>query len=185
MLQVPEWFAEELESQSFGRYRVRWSAGRQRFQVEERIGRQRRKRARLFEQESEEARREQDGYRLLFEITPGSRTRCPRCAQWIKVREMSVGTTKCGMCKKEWKFFFMPLGWRLLEHLRYIQPERGAYDRVDKDTDRGMAEKDARDRRDRHNTTEAIWKEDFTKNFEIDSVGWTPRGARIGARTWS
>jgi hypothetical protein len=179
-MDIPGWFAEELEAQSFGFYRVRWSAKRARFQVEEKIGRQAPRKAR-FDSLDDEAIREEQGYKLLFEVAPGDRTRCPRCDRWMQVTKMKVKTSRCPWCRKEWKFFYMPLGTDLLIHLRYIQPERGGYDRVLADTDRKNEWREKTRRRDRHNQTEAIWKEDFTQNFEIDSVGY---GKHSGTRTW-
>lgn len=181
-MQAPEWFVEELDSDSGGRYRVRWSARRGRWQVEERIGRQSAKR-RVLENTSEEAIRENDGMRLLFEITPGTRTHCPRCHRWMQVRVATEmpRTSRCGTCLKEWKFCFMPLGSALLQYLRYIQPERGGLERVLPDVEAAEKARAVAKRRELHRNTEAIWKEDFTKNFEIDSVGW---GKHSGTRTW-
>lgn len=180
-MDAPAWFLEELEQQSGGKYRVRWSPRRARWQVEERIGRQKRKGSRRFDNLDDEAIKEQDGFRLLFEVTPGDRTKCPKCARDFKVTKMKVATSKCSHCGKELKFFYMPLGTDLLIHLRYIQPERGGHDRVLPDVDRAEELRELTRRRTLHRNTEAIWKEDFTRNFEIDSVGY---GSHSGTRTW-
>ena len=180
-MNIPAWFDEELTKQSGGKYRIRWSPARSRFQLEERIGRQK-PRKRRFDNLSDEAIKEQDGYKLLFEVTPGDRTRCPRCQHWMAVTKMKVATSKCPQCRKEWKFFWMPLGDDLLIHLRYIQPELGGLERVAADTDQANAEREQRLTRERHRNTEAIWKEDFTAAFDIQSVGYGPHS---GARTWS
>lgn len=183
-MQLPEWFEEELARDSGGRFRVRWSPGRSRWQVEERIGRQKRKRAMTWIKSNlqDEAIREQEGYRLLFELTPGSKTRCPRCTADLKLTPaLRPRTTKCQACKKEWKFCFMPAWGDVLVHLRYIQPERGGYERVGPEADANEVQRAQGMRRERHNHTEAIWKEDFTQNFEIDSVGY---GSHSGTRTW-
>jgi hypothetical protein len=177
---APEWFVEELARDSAGKYRVRWSPARSRWQVEERIGRQK-PRTRRFANHDDEAIKETDGFRLLFEVTPGDRTKCPRCTKDIAVTKMKVATTKCPWCKKEWKFFYMPLGTELLIHLRYIQPERGGHERVLPDVDRAEVIRETSNRRQLHRNSEAIWKEDFTRNFEIDSVGY---GGHSGTRTW-
>ena len=182
MMELPSWVEEELTRDSAGRYRIRWSVGRNRWQVEEKIGRQT-PRKRRFANTDDEAIKEEQGYKLLFEVTPGDRTRCPRCAKWMKVTAATrPRTSKCQACRKEWKFCFMPSWNDLLVHLRYIQPERGGFERVLADTDHGNAEREKSNTRTMRRNTEAIWKEDFTRNFEIDSVGW---GKHSGTRTWS
>ena len=173
-MEIPGWFAEELHSQSGGRYRVRWSPKRLRFQLEEKVGRAVLPR-RPLDSTDDDAVRATDGYGLVMEICPGDRTRCPRCARWTKVTTLRVGTSKCEKCNKEFRAFFWPLSHSLLQHLRYINPDTGGHERIFPQVDASEARRDAKMRRDRHNHTETVWKDGFTQAFGIQSVGYTGR----------
>lgn len=171
---IPGWFEEELHRESDGRYRVRWSPKRSRFQVEEKVARKVLPR-RPIESIDDDAIRATDGYALVMEVCPGDRTQCPRCGRSTHVTKLRVATSRCEWCQKEFRAFFWPLSDSLLQHLRYINPDRGGWERVMPQVDQSESRREAAMRRARHNATEAIWKEDFNRAFDIQSVGYTGR----------
>lgn len=65
-----------------------------------------------------------------------------------------------------------PLNEALLEHLRKTDPERDGLARMWADLERDEAAKVASDTRTKKNIAEAIWKEEFTRLFGIQSRGY-------------
>lgn len=169
---IPGWFARQLAVESDDRLRVRWSGKNQRFCLEAKVGRPTTV-SRPIDAEDDVAIRQRDGYELVMEVAPGTRSPCPRCHTWTRLPVRRVAEAKCERCGFTFRAFFWPLDESLLQHLRYIDPDRGGVERVFAEADRGETLRDARLRRQRRNDTEAIWKEDYNRLVGIPSVGYT------------
>lgn len=134
MRSVPESFSRALDRQFDSRFRVRFSVKRQTFQLEERCDI-----ARLPPIEIDAADdhliRAVDGYSFFAEVTPGTTCLCPRCGQdtFAVVREFR--STPCSKCGLKSVRCYWPLEESLLEHLRSTDPNRGAYERLEKSRD--------------------------------------------------
>lgn len=171
---VPDWFRRQLEAESDGRLRIRWSHQAHRFLIEARTARPQPLHARV-ESWDDQAIRARDGYELVMDVAPGDRSRCPQCQRWTHLPIRRVAEAKCEHCGHTFRAFFWPLDEALLQHLRYIDPDRGGLERVFREADAGEDLRDARLRRHRRNQTEAIWKEDYARVAGIPSVGYTGR----------
>lgn len=75
-----------------------------------------------------------------------------------------------------------PLGEKLLEHLRFTDPERDGVERLQKDMEREEKATELGRERERKNFGEALWKDEFTRLFEIQSRGYEGKAkAWVGA----
>jgi hypothetical protein len=85
----------------------------------------------------------------------------------------SLVAPRCPRCERQELVMNWPLGEKLLEHLRFSDPDRDGLKRLERD--QREAEKRAELEKDRHrkNIGESIWKEEFTNVFEIQSRGYT------------
>lgn len=175
---LPQSFEEELLAQFQGRFRLRWSPKRQRWQLEEK-----RARAIMLDRPissiDDEGIREKEGFTLLCEVSPGTTHKCDRCARPMKLAVNRMKTSRCQHCRKEHKLFYWYPGPDLLLHLRKIDPYNGGIDRVFVETD-FLSEKFEKSRkRDGRNYREAVGKNDFNYIHEIQSVGYTGRSSRF------
>lgn len=171
-MNTPKWFEEELDFQSRGRYRLRWSVGRQRWQIEEKQERARTK-TRPISAIDDEGIREIEGYSLVSEIAPGTRAKCDRCFSEMRVTEQKFKTTKCPGCGKEHVICYWELGEGLLEHMRKINPDSGGIDRVFTEVDAKTKTRNIGRQRDLRNTGESILKADYNFIHDIPSWGYT------------
>lgn len=173
----PQSFLDTLASEHGGRLRVRWSDKEQQWHIEQKMGRTRMPKASVSVLD-DKAIRLRDGYEFLLAVTPGTQTRCPRCAKWVKVPVLEMRYAKCGECHKEFRACYYPLGDALLEWLRYSSPDRGGLERVFRDADRAAEAKEFWDtRRQRGRRQDAIW-DDWRQLFGIQSVGYTGKEFR-------
>jgi hypothetical protein len=126
-------FHQQLHDQFGGRFRVRWSDKQQEYHLEQKAERGR---VDLPPSTDEFGRwdtyddlyiRARDGYHLIMRIRNGDRMPCPICGLEVKVPVMETRETHCERCRVQGRdgriaAAFFPLGDRLLEHLRYIDP---------------------------------------------------------------
>lgn len=179
MLTPPEWFQETLHQESNGKFRIRWSVARDRWQIEEKAAR-----ARMADRPisitDDEKIREYDGYTLFAEVAPGSRIKCDRCQRWMKVEEQQFKTSRCGHCRKEHKAFYWELSDSLLQHMRKVDPDRGGIERVFQEVDEKTRIRNRSNVRDGRNYRESVGKDTFNFVHDIQSVGYTgPRSDRF------
>lgn len=178
MMTPPEWFSEALEKQSKGKFRIRWSVSRDRWQIEEKAAR-----SRMYDRPvsilRDELIREYDGYTLFAEVCPGTKMKCDRCFRWVGVAQQKFKTTRCSHCRKEHKAFFWVLGESLLEHMRKVDPDTGGIDRVFEEVDQRTAMRDRSLRNDGRNQNEAAGKDSFNFIHEIPTFGYTGKNKFI------
>lgn len=139
-MQAPESFVRSLQFQFGGKFRVRWSPRRQRWQIEQRIhsdvsaalppiggdGQH------TFD---DDAIRYHDGYHYFCEVSPGTLTPCGQvvqdevfthpCPQDLKIPFMrKFGVLTCPACEANHTVAHWPLDDSLIEHIRSTDPER-------------------------------------------------------------
>lgn len=176
-LSPPEWFVDALDRECHGKFRIRWSPAKLRWQIEEKMAR-RRMPDRLITINDDEKIREFDGYELFAEVTPGSKLKCDRCHHWVHAAEQKFKTTRCSHCQKEHKAFFWVLGEGLLEHLKKVNPLTGGIDRVFKEVDQKTVDRSVSNRRANRNYGEAAGKDSFNFIHDIQSVGYTGKNRK-------
>jgi hypothetical protein len=139
-MQAPESFVRSLQTQFAGKFRVRWSHNRQRWQIEQRIASDvstplppiTGDAASLFD---DDAIRFHDGYHYFCEVAPGTLTPCRQmvqdevfryeCKQDLKIPFMrKFGVLTCPACEANHTVAHWPLDDSLLEHIRSTDPER-------------------------------------------------------------
>lgn len=171
-MNIPQWFAEALESQFLGRLRVRWSPQAHQFLIEQKIGRRKLPKRRVSELDDHGIRL-RDGYEFVLGVTPGSRAQCPHCGNDSKVPVMQMKFATCDSCGKEFRACHWPLGDGLLEWLRFTDPYRDGLERMLKDVEAQDLNRDLKAARAKKNEREDILRDNFTKLFQIQSVGYT------------
>lgn len=168
----PESFLEALRLQFDGRFRLRWSEGTSQWHLEQKVGRGRPPHKKVSPLD-DRAIRWKDGFEFLLAVTPGDRTRCPSCQMVTKVPVLKMQYAKCEWCEKEFRACYWPLGEALLQHLRYLDPDRGGAERVLRDVeDAEYLQEFRRKRRVREEAKDAVW-DDWRTLFNIPSVGYT------------
>jgi hypothetical protein len=173
---VPEWFREKLHSQSSGRLRIRWSPKREAWQIEQKISRP--IPPYRFDFYDDSYIRFKDGYNFLMEVQPGDRMPCPTCGLTVKIKAFVNMESTCTNCRSKGRDgrvpgCYYPLGEALLEHLRKGSPENGGIERIVKESDEHNRKLMKSKRQDSMNEIEAATKDNFTRLFEIQSVGYT------------
>jgi len=112
------------------------------------------------------------GYYRVLECSPGSRIECTHCGKAYSQAFLTLNAAKCPQCQNQELVMNWPLGEDLLAHLRKTDPERDGLPRMWADLERDEAAKLVGEAREKANLGEAIWKEEFTKIFEIQSRGY-------------
>lgn len=134
---APADFVRALDREFNGRFRVRWSPVRHRWQVEEKVGQGYLDTPLVDDAHHDDWHRVRDGYTLYAEIAPGTTTPCPTivddwgtvCGADMKAEPYVLKQIKCATCGQGTNTGFFPLGEPLLEQLRFTDPNRGGYER--------------------------------------------------------
>lgn len=169
---VPAWFERQLKLEFDDQVRVRWSPKRHRFLLERRVGRVSAA-PKWVDPLDDRAIQARDRVQTILEVAPGTVTPCPRCGQDLKLAYKQMQESTCARCRRTVRAVFFPLGWDLLQHLRWSDPDRGGTERVFDAVETGEAQREALQRRKFKREHEAIWKEDFRRLFQYPMVGYT------------
>jgi RNA polymerase subunit RPABC4/transcription elongation factor Spt4 len=163
-------FLRGLARDFHGDIRVRWSPVRNRWQIE----RKGKEVAKLSDPKDrfDTWVRVATGYYRVMECSPGSLICCSYCQKDYSQELFTLKAAKCPACGKEELVMNWPLGDRLLEHLRFTDPERDGLARMWADLERDEKALEVSQQREKDNIGEAIWKEEFTNLFEIQSRGY-------------
>jgi hypothetical protein len=184
---IPEWFQQQLAHEFGTRFRMRWSNARQLFVLDERIARGvlmtparlAAKLARLDAKNPDQAEefrlRLREGTAPFVEISPGNRTACPACGATVRLAHMTWAYAHCDECQKDFKTIYAPLGWWLLEQLRFLDFERGGDERALTAMDQANAAHEAEVQAAPKRELEAAVRDDFAHIMSIQSVGYTGR----------
>jgi hypothetical protein len=171
---IPSWFSSALRAEFDNRLRVRWSDSQQQFLIEQKVGRQRAPKRRI-DPLDDRAIQLRDGYAFVLGVTPGDRTSCPRCHRGTHVPVMRMKFATCEHCNKEFRACYWPLSDGLLQWLRWSDPYRDGLQRMERDLLDHEAGQAVAKRRALSNDLENITKDEFTRLFDIQSVGYTGR----------
>jgi len=167
---LPESFVRALKRDFNDNIRVRWSPVRNRWQIERR-GREVVKHADPKDR-FDTWTRVATGYYRVLECSPGSKVCCSFCGKDYSQELFTLKAAKCPRCGKEELVMNWPLGDRLLEHLRFTDPERDGLQRMWRDLEAEELALEVSQQREKDNIGESIWKEEFTNLFEIQSRGY-------------
>jgi predicted Zn-ribbon and HTH transcriptional regulator len=167
----PQSFLDGLNRDFGGKVRLRWSPQRNRWQIE-RKGPPEGKVSDWRDRFDALIRVRDRVYRVM-EVSPGSLVTCGYCAFDYHTPQFSKQAARCPRCDKQELVMNWPLGDRLLEELRFGDPDRDGLERMWKDTLREEEALEKGRKRDSRNYGEAVWKEEFNRVFEIQSKGYT------------
>lgn len=176
-MEAPKSFRDSLERQFNGRLRIRWSAARSEWQIEQKMARAKTARARILHGsvEEDDLIRERDGYVFVLAVKAGNRIPCPGCGILLGIPELRMKRSTCPKCSQSFLAVYYPLGDLLLEHLRYTDPYRDGLDRIFRAQEEAEHQVQEDRLRERRHFGEALWKDSFTQIAGIQSVGYTGR----------
>lgn len=176
-MEAPRSFTERLEREFRGRLRIRFSDKEQEWQIEQRVGRAVLPDARISLYD-DDAIRARDGYLHVMSIRQGDRMPCPKCRYELKVPAFKTVDVACPYCKLKGRTTrvcagYFPLeGDALIQHLRRLDPERGASLELAAEADRKNEALVASLERQSLDASYGI-SQDFNRLFGIQSVGYT------------
>ena len=127
---LPEWFEEALEREFQGRLRLRWSARRKEWHIEEQVGRGIFDVPKVVDPYDDRTIRARDGYRFVAAVQPKPSRPCPQCHLALDVPELAFREVRCAYCgfkglSGRMVLAYFPLGEKLLEHMRRHDPLKG------------------------------------------------------------
>lgn len=176
---VPEEFERRLALEFSGRLRMRWSARKRAWLIEQKVGR-----AALppiwFDATRDDHIQARDGYAGFFEIQPGDRMACHFCGGTLRVPVREVREVACNSCLsrgRDARFVctYWPLDETLIDYIKSIDPERRGgkemHQRLHQElaaNDRMVAQKD----KDATAYRDAVGRYYFPQMLQIQSVGW-------------
>lgn len=128
-MQAPESFVKSLDSQFGGRFRVRWSPSRHRWQLECKVATTILPPAPI-DPRDDDLIRAVDGYDFFCEVCPGTLTPCEHCHRGMKASFQRFDRVTCEQCGHKSFACHWELSDSLLQHIRYTDPNRGGYDRI-------------------------------------------------------
>lgn len=140
-MDAPSSFVEQLERVFNGRLRIRWSAKNQEFHIEQKVGRGFALAPVAIDEGRDDLICARDGYFHVMAIKAGDRMPCPSCNYKLTVPVMDTADMKCPYCALMGRTTrvvagYWPLNERLIEHLRKIDPLRGAQQELAEEADR-------------------------------------------------
>lgn len=139
-MHAPESFVRSLTDQFGGRFRVRWSQSRHRWQLECKVA------TTILAPSPVDPRdddmiRAVDGYDYYAEVCPGTLTPCEHCGKDMQATVREFRRIECPHCREKSIACFWPLTDSLLEQLRSTDPNRGGYARIKQEFAQAKIEK--------------------------------------------
>ena len=182
MYTVPAGFTKRLEHEFQGRIRLRWSSANHEFQVEQRVRRGAHD-GPIRSSKDDAGIRQRDGYLYLFSIRPGTKMPCPRCTQDLSVPVAEIREISCESCKlhgREHRVIagYFPLNDTLIEHLKKLDPERGASQRLNARVLANNIAHQSRLGQSVVNHASDKLRDDFSRIAGIPQVGYTGKEFR-------
>lgn len=139
-MNAPDSFVARLASVFDNRLRIRWSDREGCFHIEQRVGRA--TIAPVFiDSTRDDLIRARDGFHPIMTVQPGDRMPCPECHYQLHVPVMDTWDMRCPYCETKGRSTrvvagYWPLNDLLIEHLRKIDPLRGASTELAEEADR-------------------------------------------------
>jgi hypothetical protein len=180
MYSVPEEFAERLHQEFDGRLRIRWSRPEQAFVVEQRIARRLADSFPVLD-DQDDLLRLRDGYIKVMSVNTGTRVPCPRKGCLVEFKLPTPFETwlmECPACKAagyshQHGMGFFELNDRLLEHLRALDPTKGASRRLRDKVDAANRRVHLGHDRLSDNLVEDVVSDNFIQIAGIPMTGYT------------
>lgn len=122
--------------------------------------------------------RARDGYHFVMAITPGDRKPCPSCNYKLTVPVMETVDMRCPYCQLRGRQTrvvagFWPLNDLLIEHLRKLDPLRGASEELAAEADRRNKALMKSLEADVSNQGMAALDDNYNRLVGIQQVGYT------------
>lgn len=182
MYTVPSEFSKRLDQEFNGRLRIRWSSARHEFHIEQKVRRGMHD-GPVKNNQDDAGICQRDGYLYLFSIRPGTKMPCPRCPNELDVPVAEIREISCSVCKlngKEHRVIagYFPLNECLIDHLKMLDPERGASQRLNAQVLKNNLANQARRGQAVIDTTSDKLNDDFSRIAGIPQVGYTGKEFR-------
>jgi hypothetical protein len=177
-LTPPTDFSKTLKRVFDGRLRIRWSAAKEEWHIEQQVGRAAIPPFRISEIDDRFIRA-RDGYHFVMAVKPANYTWCRQCHLKCSVPELRSGEIKCSYCEnvktRRGREFggYWPLTDALLDHLRKIDPYRDGHLKALKDQDAALDQREVTQKRDIHNIVESAALDDKYQLFDTPFSGYT------------
>lgn len=177
MYSAPPEFTDRLEREFDGRLRLRWSHKAGEWQVEQRVARGL-VNFPVRDDQDDERIRLRDGYFYVMSIRQGDRMPCPKCGNTLKVPHLEIRELSCYQCKLRGyehrvSAGYFPLDDRLIDHLKRIDPLRGASKALRSKVDQHNQRHTDQQRQRVLDQTYDAGADDFNRIAGIPSVGYT------------
>lgn len=172
-MDAPTQFVDRLRSTFNDRLRIRWSTTEKCFHIEQKVGRA--VVAPIFIDESrDDLIRARDGYHPVMTIQPGDRMPCPECHYQLRVPVMDTADLPCPYCRLKGRTTrvvagYWPLNDLLIDHLRKIDPLRGASEELSAEADRHNRLLLKSQEADAYREGEAAFSDDYNRIVGIES----------------
>jgi hypothetical protein len=185
---APESFVEKLDREFRGRLRIRWSAERSEWHIEQKIRRglfPGTKPSKLGWDETTDAYvRHRDGVIHVMSVRTGTAMDCPKCGTELKVPYMETHFVRCPLCQlrgytNAYPVVFFPLGDSLIDYLKKIDPENPLSERLNEDLERQNEALAAQMERDALRPGEARAHADYNRLVGIPQTGWTRNSTKM------
>lgn len=181
-MDAPTTFTRQLKDEFQDRLRIRWSAKRREFHIEQRVGRMAPNPCRIDEGD-DDLIRARDGYIHVMSISPGDRTPCPECHFELQVPVMDTADIRCPYCQIKGRTTrvvagYWPLNERLIDHLRKLDPLRGHSHELAAEADRRNVARLKAAEANLSDTVISAADDDYRRLVGIPSVGYTGKEFR-------
>lgn len=178
MQSIPSAFEERLRDAFDGRLRIRWSVKARELRIEQKVGNAITIPIRI-DADRDDLICARDGYDYLLSIRSGDRMPCPEC-EWteLKVPVRDFVDIRCAYCASKGKqgrtvAGYWPLDDSLIDHLKKIDPLRGASQRLAKEADLANARRLASLEADFSNTIYAHGADHYAELVGIPQFGYS------------
>jgi hypothetical protein len=178
-VQAPESFVEKLEREFRGRLRIRWSVERREWHIEQKVARGlfpgTKPTKRGWDETVDKYVQHRDGYVFIMAVRDGDRMPCFRCGHELKVPYMQTTHVKCQYCTLMGRptynaAVYMPLGDKLIDHLKSIDPENPISEKLVERLDRENEQMEARMMADAVRPAEAQFNDDYRRVVGIPTA---------------
>lgn len=181
-MDAPKNFRDRLEQAFQGRLRIRYSDRERAWHIEQQVGR-----AVVapiaIEADRDDLIRARDGYHFVMSIREGTRMPCPVCHYELEVPAFDTADIRCGYCALKGRQTrvvagFFPLNDFLIDHLRKIDPLRGAQRELAEQADRANALRLKAAEADLSDTVISAASDDYRRLVGIPMTGYTGKELR-------
>lgn len=179
-------FQDKLDREFKGRLRIRWSAERGEWQIEQKVRRGmlegfKPNSRRGWDESHDRYVQHRDGVVHIMSVRTGDRMACPKCESTLKVPFRETHMITCPLCKMRGKphhfpAVYMSLGDDLINHLKSIDPENPISETLVEDLDRQNQALALQQERD------ALRRGEAAAHYDYDRIVGIPKFAYSGIK---